>query len=1026
MLGGPGTGKTEVLVAAAAARSSADGPRPLVFCFSSRSAAHMRDRIARTVGGAIPSPIAVTFHAFCLALVLRFAEPDAELPRLLSAPEQEARMRELLAGTSPTEWPDELRLAISTRGFAAELRGFLARCRQVGFDPADVVRAGHAAGVHEWVAAGGFFEEYLDVLDAEGAVDYAELVHRARLLLTRADVAAALAREIGTVYVDELQELDASQLGLLRQLVPPQGHVVACADPDQAVYGFRGAHRRGLAEFVRLFSEDAGPTVGAPGGATGETRIEVLDETFRLPVRLRAAAAALAERLPLPGLPGGALADLRRLGGTDRIGSVRVHTLDTPSDEALFIARELRRMHLVEGVPWSEMAVVVRSSRRFIPGLRRTLGGAGVPVEVAGDEIPLASELAVRPLLLALGVVCGRTALDADVAQRLLASPLAGLDATRLRGLGRALRAAERTELAGELPRSSSDLIAAALADPGRLDDLPPEFVPPDEAVWLASLLASAREAVSTGASAVEVLWHIWQGTPWPTALQADVAAGAARARRADRDLDAVCALFDIAERSDAFIGDRGVTVFLDEVAAQSIPADTLREGRVRGDAVRVLTAYRAKGLQWRRVFVAGVQEGVWPDFRSLDPLLHASSLPEPPAGTDRHDAIVAARRLFYLAVTRASEEVVVTAVSGTDGEADEPSRFLRELGVPSHPVVDLGSPALSLTDVVVSLRRAVVDPASSDGLRRAAAARLARVADLGERAADPAAWWGIVPISSRVAPGAENIRLSGSQLGSLLSCPRQYFLSREAHADTARTSAAGLGSVIHALAQHVLSDGLGPDDLVGELDQVWDQIGFDAAWLSVSERVEAEHALQRLMNWTAAHDYRQVVGVEVPFHTQVEIDGANVTLVGAVDRLERDGEGGLRIVDFKTGRRAPTQAEVASHDQLGVYQLAVTLGAFDSVAPGVRRTGGGELVLLRLPTDNPDFPKHVQQESLTDQPHPPGVESTSPTWVHERLGEAVHIVREGSFPATPGDDVCRYCPFTTSCPARGGRQVVS
>jgi superfamily I DNA/RNA helicase/RecB family exonuclease len=1029
VLGGPGTGKTEVIAAAAAARSSAEGPRPLVFCFSSRSAARMRDKVAHAVGGAIPSPMAVTFHAFCLALVLRFAEQGAEAPRLLSAPEQEARMRELLGGTPPTQWPDELRLAIRTRGFAAELRGFLARCRQLGLDPVDVVRAGRAADVEEWVAAGGFFEEYLDVLDAEGAVDYAELVHRARLLMTRPDVAAALAREIGTVYVDELQELDASQLGLLRQLVPVRGHVVACADPDQAVYGFRGAHRRGLAEFVRLFSEDSEPMVGGSdgtlGGPTGATRIEVLADSFRLPVRIRSAAAAIAERLPLPGLPGGALADLRRLGGTDTTGTIRVHTLDAPSDEALFIARELRRMHLVEGVPWSEMAVVVRSSRRFIPGLRRTLSGAGVPVEVAGDEIPLASELAVRPLLLALGVVCGRSVLDADVAQRLLASPLAGLDATRLRGLGRALRMAERTEFAGELPRSSAELIAAALDEPDRLADLPPDVVP-EEAVRLAMLIASARALVSTGASAVEVLWHIWQGTPWPAALQADVAAGGARARRADRDLDAVCALFDIAERSDAFVGDRGVTVFLDEVAAQSIPADTLREGRVRGDAVRILTAYRAKGLQWRRVFVAGVQEGVWPDFRSLDPLLHASSLPDAPAGPDRHEAIAAARRLFYVAITRASEELVITAVSGTDGEADEPSRFLREVGVSAEPITDPGSPALSLSDVVVSLRRAVVDPASSDGLRRAAAARLARMADLGERAADPATWWGTAQISSRFASGGDNVRLSGSQLGSLLSCPRQYFLSREAHADTARTSAAGLGSVIHALAQHALSDGLSPDDMAGELDQVWDRIGFDAAWLSVSERVEAEHALQRLTNWTAAHDYRQVVGVEVPFHAEVDIDGVKVALVGAVDRLELDGEGGLRIVDFKTGRRAPTQAEVASHDQLGVYQLAVTLGAFDAVAPGVRRAGGGELVLLRIPTENADYPKHVQQTSLTDHPHPPGVEAASPTWVHERLGEAVRIVREGSFPATPGDDVCRYCPFTSSCPARGGRQVVS
>ncbi len=1016
VLGGPGTGKTETLAAAAAARArTAGAPQPVVFCFSRRAAARMRDRIAGSTDGAVRSPLAVTMHGFCLAVTGRFAGESEGRPRLLSAPEQEQRMRELLAGTPDAAWPPALRVATRTRGFAAELRRFLARGRQLGLDPGDIAAAGAGAGVDEWVAAGAYFEEYLDVLDAEGALDYAELVHRTRLLLARPDVVDTLRREISAVLVDEVQEMDPSQLGVLRQLVPPGGHIVACADPDQAAYGFRGAHPRGPAEFVRLFSD-----------ATGEARIEVLTHSFRLPERSRNAAAALAGRLPLPGLPGAALAGLRQLDGADRPGRFRIHTLATSSDEFSFIARELRQAHLADAVPWSEMAVVVRAGRRLIPALRRTLGAAGIPIEVAGDEIPLAAELAVRPLLLALSVVCGRTPLDADVAGRLLASPLAGLDSMALRGLGRALRDAERADLGGELPRSAADLLAAALRDPRRLEDLPAERVPA-AADRLARLLASARALSTSGASAVEVLWHVWAGTPWPEELAADAAAGGARARRADRDLDAVCALFDLAERSDAFVGDRGVAVFLEEVAGQSIPADTLREAPVRGDAVRVLTVYRAKGLQWRRVFVAGVQEGVWPDVRSADPLLHADALPDPPAGLDRAASVTAGRRLFYVAITRATEETVVTAVSGTDGEGDEPSRFLHELGEAVEPAGDLTTPSLTMADLVISLRRALADPASSDGLRRAAAARLARVADLGERAADPATWWGTVPVSAESLPGGgAGIRLSGSQLGSLLSCPRQYFLSREAHADTARSSSAGLGSVIHALAQHSLSDGLSPDELTGALDDVWDRIGFDAAWLSVSERMEAEHALLRLTAWAAANDHRRVVGVEVPFRAEVEVDGARVVLVGAVDRLEHDGEGGLRIIDFKTARRAPTQAEVASHDQLGVYQLAVTLGGFDDVAPGIRRAGGGELVLLRLPGTNADYPRHVSQASLSDEPHPEGSGPRSaPTWVHERLASAVRIIRAGTYPATPGDDVCRFCPFSASCPARGGKQVV-
>lgn len=1017
VLGGPGTGKTETIAEAVAQRLQrcGDGPRPLVVCFSRRAAARMRDRIAEIIQGAVESPLAITMHAFCLAVVRRFAPLDGPELRLLTAPEQELRMRELLAGTRSDAWPSSLRLAIGTRGFARELRSFLARARQLGLDPTDIVSVARSADVPEWASAGDYFEDYLDVLDAEGALDYAELVHRCRILLSQPDVAATLRREIHGVYVDEAQDLDPSQLGVLRQLVEPGGLIVACGDPDQAAFGFRGAHPRALAEFMRLFS-----TAGS------EAQLEVLSQSYRVPEAVRDAASSVAERLPLPGLPRGALARFRDLEPQTGGGSLRVHTLDSQAEEAAFLARELRTAHLIDNVPWSQMAVIVRAGRRMIPALRRTLGAMGVPVEVAGDEIPLSAELAVRPLLLALAVASRRTSLDPDVAERLLTSPLAGLDSVELRGLRRALRDADRAQASGGMPRSSGELVAAALREPELLAELP-DGKAPEAAMRLASLLASARHLADSGAAAVDVLWHMWDGTPWPEQLLLDVDAGGHRARRADRDLDAVCALFDVARRSDSFVGVRGVAVFLEEVAGQSIPADTLREASVRGDAVRVLTAHRAKGLQWRRVFVAGVQEGIWPDFRTPDPLLHENALPDPPAGVNRIDNLASSRRLFYIAITRATEQTTITAVAGSDGEADQPSRFLRELGAEEVPVSAVSTAALSLDELVVKLRRAAIDPLSSDGVRRAAATRLAQLADLGARAADPTSWWGMLPLSAAASPqDVSRIRLSGSQLGSLLSCPRQYFLSREVKAETARSSAASLGSVIHALAQHALTDDLPSEELTAHLDEIWDQIPFDAAWLSVSERVEAELALMRLTNWTREYSYRRLVGVEVPFQVELQVAGTTVVLTGAVDRLEHDGEGGLRIVDFKTGRRPPTAAEVASLDQLGVYQLAVTLGAFERHAPGVRRAGGGELVLLRQPDGNSDFPKRMSQPSLTDQPHPPSSgPKSAPTWVHERLAEAVDVVKEGRYPATPGEDVCRFCQFAASCPARGGKQVV-
>ena len=286
-------------------------------------------------------------------------------------------------------------------------------------------------------------------------------------------------------------------------------------------------------------------------------------------------------------------------------------------------------------------------------------------------------------------------------------------------------------------------------------------------------------------------------------------------------------------------------------------------------------------------------------------------------------------------------------------------------------------------------------------------------------------------------APG-EPVRLSGSQLDRVLGCPRQWFLARQAHGESARSTAASFGSVIHVLAQHGASGEVDPRDLAGHLESVWSQLTFDANWLSAVERVEAESALERFATWQEARAGQQLLGTEVPFATQLDLGAERIQLTGSADRVERDPDGRIRIVDFKTSKTPPTGAEVARQDQLGVYQLAVQQGAFAAVAGPDARPGGAELVYLRLSDGPGTYPRVFQQASLDDVPFPagrpagpgrpddPAGEPGPPTWVHERLAEAARIIRDERFEARPSSR-CRYCPFRTSCPAQSaGRQVVT
>jgi RecB family exonuclease len=490
-----------------------------------------------------------------------------------------------------------------------------------------------------------------------------------------------------------------------------------------------------------------------------------------------------------------------------------------------------------------------------------------------------------------------------------------------------------------------------------------------------------------------------------------------------------VCALFDAVARVEQRPGVRGVRLLLEELEAQRIPGDTLAERGVRGSAVRLLTAHRSKGLEWDVVAVPGVQEGVWPDLRRRGSLLEpdrlgADGLRELPSAAD---LLAEERRLFYVAVTRARRLLVVSAVASGDDDGERPSRFLEELGVDVVPVGRRGPRALTVAGLVAELRRVTVDPDASPALRDAAAVRLARLAAATTPdgaslvpAADPERWWGLRPATDpgrpMLAPDAP-VRLSGSSLTRLDTCPLLWFLEHEAAAVRPRSPALAFGSLLHALADEVARGALPPDPdaIEARLDEVWGELAFDARWQSEQQRAEAALAVRRFLQWhrdTAARG-RRLLGTEVEFETTLPTPYGPVLLRGSADRLELDEDGRVHVVDFKTGRTAVSPAEMGRHPQLGVYQLAVRRGALGDGAPA----GGAELVHLRL--DAAGAPKVQPQALLAPD------EGADRTWVEDLLDGAAGQVRQEQFAPRPGDQ-CQRCEFRRLCPAQPeGRQVV-
>ncbi|GAA3442089.1 hypothetical protein Pve01_62150 [Planomonospora venezuelensis] len=1076
VLAGPGTGKTTTIVETVVdrvERRGTDPERVLVLTFSRRAADELRGRITARLRRTTRTPLALTFHSYAYALLRREAVlAGGPAPRLLTGPEQLLEIRRMLLGEledGGLHWPDDMREALKTRGFAQELRDFIARAAERGLDGQGLAALGRRHGRADWAAAGRFTDRYLDRfdLDPDPVLDYSELIRAAAGLLADHDVRQRERSAYDVVLVDEYQDTDPAQEALLQRLAGEGRDLIAVGDPDQSIYGFRGADVHGIMDFPDRFRDTAGR----------EAPIIALRTCRRSGPALLAATRRVAARLPA--VPGGAAhRDLTALAEAEH-GDVRAVVADSPTQEAAIVADTLRRANLLDGVPWSRMAVLVRSATRQVPLLRRALVAAGVPVVVGGGGVPLIQEPGVRPLIRLIQVALHPETLDEGTAEELLTGALGGTDMIGVRRLRRALRVAEHEAMTlpaeieepgpeggvqdapetsgapvpepsgpagsgtpepepftpgpgsadqeapaprapGGRPRSSGELLVAALKDARELVLVEPHIALPAER--LARLIAAATEAVRRGGTAEDALWAVWQLTGLAEKWSDTSAAGGHRGRQADRDLDAVMVLFDRAAKFVDRLPHAGVDVFVQDLVSQEIPEDSLAARAPESDAVHVMTAHSAKGLEWDLVVVAGVQEGTWPDLRPRGSVLSTDDMCARAEGSGHENpaAVHAAlasqllaeeRRLFYVAATRARTRLVVTAVGGEDVE-ERPSRFLTEL-VPGTgeeaAAVDDRSRWLTMPALVADLRAAVCDPTRPEPLRRAAAGHLARLAAEGVQGAHPDEWYALTPISDDRPLGWPDdvVRISPSAVESFTKCGLRWLLETSVGAggtDVAR----GLGTVVHALAV-LAADGMPSEEtLAKHLDKVWDELDFGGVWYNRKQRRVAEKMIARFVEWHRENP-RTLVATEESFVAMVT---EGVQIKGRVDRIERDGQGRAVIIDIKTGGSKPSDADLERHPQLGVYQLAALLGAFQRY--GMTEPGGAALVQVGNAAGK-DAREQIQRP-LSDDPEP--------GWAHDMVDTVARGMSLPFFHAKVNDG-CRTCAARASCPVNeSGGQV--
>lgn len=1015
VVGGAGSGKSTLLVKTAVAHIAAgmDPESVLLLTGSARLGAQARAAVTAqllqaSAQGVVREPVVRTLHSYAFAVLRLAAQRNGDAPpRLITGAEQDGIVRELLAGNvedgerSAIAWPQHLRPALSTVGFAGQLRDLLARCTERGVDPLALQRIGRRSGRPEWLAAGQFAQAYEQIMLLRSAVGMAapqatipalgaaELVGAAlEAFASDAELLASERARVKLLLVDDAQQLDPQAARLVRVLAAGAELTVVAGDPNQAVFGYRGAD---------------------PALLRGDEPAILLTESHRCAPAIAAAITEVARRLPgvddgrvLTGRPGPA-------------GTLAVRIAASPHAESAMIADALRRAHLVDGVPWSQMAVIVRSVPRRGAALARTLTAAGIPVSTSDAAMPLGQHPAVQTLLTVLTATAH--GLDAEQASALVTGPIGRVDPVSMRQLRRALRRADGSQP----PWDYGALLVEALRRD--VDGLPEHLARSLSRVR--KVLAAARRCADEGADPRYTLWQVWHRSGLQRRWLAASERGGASGAQADRDLDAVTALFDVAEQYVNRTPGASLPGLMDHVAGLGPPASA---ERTDAEAVALLSAHAALGREWDFVVIAGVQEGLWPNTIPRGGVLGTQELVDILDGVNtagdrgvstRAPLLAEERRLLIAAMGRARDRLLVTAVDSDSGdESMLPSAFCYELAVGADDAADIATPVSAprvlAPAALVGRLRAVVcaaDDAVDDVTRHCAATQLARLAAAGVPGADPSQWQAMTPLSTEqpLWNGDDHtVTLSPSTLQMLTDCPLRWLLERHGGADR-RDVRSVVGSLVHAL---VADPGRTESQLINELEAIWPELPFDSRWYADNELGRHRAMLATFAQWRA-----QTRGEFTEVGTETEVDGVvvapeggpDVRIRGRVDRLERDSEGRLVVVDLKTGKSPVTKDDAQSHAQLAMYQLAIAeglLGQDDS-------PGGGRLVYLGKTCTAGATER--QQDALTPEKHA--------EW-RDTVRQAAAATQGPEFVARINDG-CSHCPVRGMCPAQaatGGR----
>ncbi|HKA87436.1 MAG TPA: UvrD-helicase domain-containing protein, partial [Haliangiales bacterium] len=585
VLAGAGSGKTRVLTHRIASLVDRGVPagRILAVTFTNKAAGEMRERLHALLGDRGQGMWIGTFHSVC-ARLLRIHAPAVGLTRdfaIFDEDDQRKVITSILKEANVSE-------RITPRAMLSRID----RARNAGNDPADLHSRDYIDDVVRRV-----FPVYAARLLKENAVDFNDLLSKVVDLCRHPDVGRELAARFRHVLVDEFQDTNLVQYQIVRHFSKEHGNLCVVGDDDQSIYRWRGAEPRNLLDFDRDFPL---------------ARVVKLEQNYRSTrIILAAANAVIAKNLDRH----------EKALWTERKGGepILVEECMDERAEADFIGQGIVGLRSAENRSDGDFAVLYRThalSRALEEALRarriryRIVGGVSFFQRREIKDITEYLRLITNPL--------------ADIAfERVVNVPTRGIGDTTVdklrayaRGAGIPLLEAARNAAAG----APVGLGAAAQR----------------KLQGFVELIDGLRALVAAGPAVATLVSEVIERSEYRARVEIEDALDGPDRVRNLGELVAAAAAFD------AEMGEKAsLTAFLERISLTA----TTDEKDGRGECVTLMTIHAAKGLEFPVVFLAGLEEGVFPALREGDDDLELEE----------------ERRLAYVALTRAKDRAILT-----------------------------------------------------------------------------------------------------------------------------------------------------------------------------------------------------------------------------------------------------------------------------------------------------------------------------------------------------------------------------